>query len=395
MADQKITGEHTKIEINDYNPDTIRTDKMLTSLPGPLGSGFSTFDTVKKATADGFQASDIGTIAASGAGFVSSCMGVADIASDPIGWLVGQGLSFLMNVCQPIQDAIHMVSGDGPALSNAAGNFNNIGVYLQNYSKKFEEDAKTSLSQWTGDAANAAGDKLAKFAHGIDGIAAQAGDIAQLLQISSMVMTVIEEFIKAILTEFITWLIMIWIPALAAAVPTCGGSTATAGGLTATRAVSTTSKVQKFLNKLRQLLDKIKQFLGKLKEFFGKWKGNYKELMAHNKSTAQLAAGPGASAWGKFASKDGAMGGRLADGFGERMTSATKKAGLNTVGLGKATNSDGSWKTPETGREKGEVAAGVAGKVGTYTSGGIKAGQYGSVGDDEQTTEESSDNLDF
>ncbi len=394
MADQKITGEHTNIGINQYNPDTIRTDKMLTSLPGPLGSGVSTFDTVKKATADGFQPGDIGTIAASGAGFVASCSGVADIASDPIGWLVGQGLSFLMNVCQPVQDAIHLVSGDGPALANAAANFNSIGVGLQQYGKKFIEDAKTSLAQWDGPAAEAAADKLAKFSHGIDGIAGQAGDVAQLLQISSMVMTVIEEFIKAILTEFITWLIMIWIPALAAAVPTAGGSTAAAGAGTATRAASTTSKVQKFLNKLRELLDKIKQFLSKLKEFFGQWKGNFKDLMAHNKSVGQLAAGPTAGAWGKFASKDGAMGSRITDGFGNRMASATKKAAYNTVGLGKATDSDGNWKTPDTAKKRTETGAGVIGKAGTYTAGGIKAGEYGSVGDD-QTDEETSENLDF
>jgi hypothetical protein len=50
---------------------------------------------------------------------------------------------------------------------------------------------------------------------------------------------VIEEFIKALVTEFITWLIMIWIPALAAAVPTCGGSTAAAGAATGIRGAQT------------------------------------------------------------------------------------------------------------------------------------------------------------
>jgi hypothetical protein len=395
VADQKITGEHTDVSINQYNPDTFRGDKVLSSLPGPLGSGYSTFDTVKKATADGFQPSDIGTIAASGAGFVSSCAGVADIASDPIGWLVGQGLNFLMNVCQPLQDAIHFVSGDGPALANAASNFNNIGVYLQSYGQKFGEDAKSALQQWEGQAKERASEKLGQFASGIDGVAAQAGDIAQLLQISSMVMTVIEEFIKAILTEFITWLIMIWIPALAAAVPTAGASTAAAATGTEVRAVQTTSKVQKFVNKLRELLDKIKAFLAKMKEFFGQWKGNFKDVMAHNKSVAQLEAGPMAGAWGKFASKDGAMGGRLADGFGKRMSTAANKAAANTVGAGKAVNSDGEWEAPTTGKGKTELGAGIAGKAGTYAAGGAKAGQYGSVGDGDQSDEETSENLDF
>jgi hypothetical protein len=182
---------------------------------------------------------EIGTLASDGVTFVSSCMGVTEIASDPIGWLVGEGLNFLLSIVQPLQDAIRFVSGDGPALANAAGNFGNIGTGLQDYAQKFVEDAIQSLSQWDGPAAEAAATKLAQFSKGIDGIAGQAGDIAQLLQISSMVMTVIEEFIKALVTEFITWLIMIWIPALAAAVPTCGGSTAAAGAATGIRGAQT------------------------------------------------------------------------------------------------------------------------------------------------------------
>ena len=41
------------------------------------------------------------------------------LAMDPLGWLVGQGLNFLISVVQPLEDAIHFVSGDGPALQQA------------------------------------------------------------------------------------------------------------------------------------------------------------------------------------------------------------------------------------------------------------------------------------
>src|SRR5206468_3967685 len=116
-----------------------------------------------------------------------------------------------------------------PALGRGAGNFNSIAKGLGKFSEQFTKDVKNSLKDWHGDAADAAGRKLGQFAQGVTGIAGQAGEIAQLLQVSSMIMTVIEDFIKALLTEFITWLIMIWIPALAAAVPSFGSSTAAAG----------------------------------------------------------------------------------------------------------------------------------------------------------------------
>ncbi|KAA9162994.1 hypothetical protein FPZ12_010440 [Amycolatopsis acidicola] len=331
-------------------------------------------------------------------------MSVSSIATDPIGWLVGQGLNFLMSVVQPLQDAIHFVSGDGPALSKAAENFGSIATGLQQYSQKFIQEAQASLANWDGDAADAAAAKLARFSQGINGIAGQSGDIAQLLQISSMVMTVIEEFIKAILTELITWLIMIWIPALAAAVPTCGGSTAAAGTATGVRTVQTGSKVSKYVQKLKELLDTIKNFLVKLKDFFGKWKGNFKEVMDTKAMQSGLAkleaqsakeAGRSASVGTKLQSAEGGMVGERAYlGAGKSFGKETKKAGLGTVGLGGLVNGKGEIEIPGTAKGRTQLGVDAAGKAAKYGSDGEKAAGYGQTGEDE-TPEETSDELNF
>jgi hypothetical protein len=209
-------------------------------------------------------------------GFVQSCKDtVTGLATDPLGWLIGQGLNFLITVVQPLQDLIHFVSGDGPALMNAASNFNKIGQGLTQYAEKFVQNMAEQLKDWGGAAKDAAQARLERFATGIGGTAGQAGDIAQLLQISSMVMTVIEEFIKALLTEFVEWLVLIWIPAMAAAAPTFGASIATAwtgtfakGATTTAKATRQVSKLQKVLNMLKDLLDRLKVFMGRTKDFF-------------------------------------------------------------------------------------------------------------------------------
>ncbi|HVV14310.1 WXG100 family type VII secretion target [Amycolatopsis sp.] len=408
MGDETITGQQSGISIKKrQDPGFVNTDTntMLSALPGPLGSGYGTFNTVKGALADGqVSGGEIAGIAGSAAGFVSSCMSVSSIATDPVGWLVGQGLNFLMTVVQPLQDAIHFVSGDGPALAAAAGNFGAIGTGLQQYSQKFVQEAQASLANWDGDAADAAATKLAQFAEGIDGIAGQSGDIAQLLQISSMVMQVIEEFIKAILTELITWLIMIWIPALAAAVPTCGGSTAAAGTATGVRAAQTGSKVSRYVQKLKELLDTVKNFLVKLKDFFGKWKGNFKQIMdtkamqsglAKLESQSAKEAGKNAD-WGtRLNSAEGGMVGKRAyDGAGKSFGTTGKKAGLNTVGLGGLVNKKGEIEVPGTVKGKTQLGVDAAGKVAKHGSNVDKAAGYGETGGD-QTPEETSDDLNF
>lgn len=107
----------------------------------------------------------------------------------------------------------------------------------------FDQDLASSVQSWGGQTSEVASTKLGEFANGIDGVAGQAGELAEMLMTSSMIMTIIEDIIKAILTELITWLIMIWIPALAAAVPSFGASTAAAGAATGVRVASTAGRV--------------------------------------------------------------------------------------------------------------------------------------------------------
>jgi hypothetical protein len=211
------------------------------------------------------------------------------MVTDPLGFLVGQGLNFLIAIVQPLEDAIHFVSGDGPALQQAGENFGAIAQGISDLSTRFTEDLQSTVTTWGGDASEAAASKLGEFAHGIDGVAAQAGELAELLLMSSMVMQVIEDVIKAILTEFITWLIMIWIPALAAAVPSCGASTAAAGAATGVRAATAVGRVSRIVAKLRQLLTKIMDFLRKLAARAKNLGTGFKKAMADRKAGVETA----------------------------------------------------------------------------------------------------------
>ncbi|WP_019818445.1 hypothetical protein [Saccharomonospora saliphila] len=298
------------------------------------GDAVATFNNYRDASEDGdVTTSELRSLAADGGSFVSSCMGaVSDFASDPIGWLVGEGLDFLISICQPLQDLIHMASGDGPALSNAAGSFGNIGQGIADFGDKFAEDAVTALAEWEGEAAQAAATKFAEFAKGIKAVAGEAGNIAELLQISSMIMTVIEEFLKALLTEFITWLIMIWIPALAAAVPTAGASTAAAGTATGVRAAQTGARATKQVSWLRKLLDAVKDLLAKLKSFLSRQGTGFRQAMANKRARAadateeiRTARAEGTTtSWTTrlHDSQKGMVGERVTDGFGRSVFEA-------------------------------------------------------------------------
>jgi hypothetical protein len=354
MGGEKTTGELSGITISG---EMGYGEKVARGLP-VVGAGVS----AGLAMSDGdWRGATVGATS-----LIQSCRDMATgIATDPLGWLIGQGLNFLITVVQPLQDMIHFVSGDGPALLNAAGNFSAISKGLAEYAQNFVQNAEESLKDWAGVAKEAARARLERFATGIGGTAGQSADIAQLLQISSMVMTVIEEFIKALLTEFVQWLVLIWIPAIAAAAPTFGGSIATAwtgtfakGAHTTTRATGQVSKLQKVLNLLKDLLEKLKVLMSKTKDFF-------KQAGTASKTFAQQA--------------------RVTSTLGAR------DRGLNLLDDLDALKSFPQ-RLGEVGRDSLTKQYTDPSKIARNVNNGARVGEYGTTGND-QSVDESSEDL--
>jgi hypothetical protein len=359
MAGEAIHGDLSGITINKEMGYGEKVARGLPVVGGLVSYGIA------------LDSGDVRGAAVAGASFVQSCMSMASgIAEDPLGWLIGQGLNFLITVVQPLQDLIHFVSGDGPALANAAGNFNKIGQGLEQYAQKFVDNADKALKDWAGDAKDAAKARLDKFATGIQGTAGQSGDVAQLLQISSMIMTVIEDFIKALLTEFVEWLILIWIPALAAAAPTFGGSIAAAWSGTFAKGATTTAKATKQVSKLQKLLKLLEDLLAKLKTVMAKTKDFFKQAATAGKTAAESAR-----VTSKLAARD--RGGKFLDDL-DAVKTFPQRLGEKAVSTAK-------------GEVKPVGSDGNLGNVARNANNGAKAIEYGTTGDSQSQEETEAD----
>jgi hypothetical protein len=82
--------------------------------------------------------------------------------------------------------------------------------------------------------------------------------------ISKMLMELAYNFVLGLIAELIEWMIMIWIPALAAAPVTFGGSTAVAGAQTAYQTASTANRATRFIAKVNVILARLKVLLRKI-----------------------------------------------------------------------------------------------------------------------------------
>ncbi|MGW6931793.1 WXG100 family type VII secretion target [Lentzea sp. NPDC054927] len=204
--------------------------------------------------------------------FMQEGMKLAGAIADPLNFLISKGLGWLLDVVAPLKQAVDLVSGDPAATSKAAGAFNDIAEQTEELARTFDEQLKEGLQSWKSEAGDKAAAKLGSFHHGIEGTASTAGNVASVLQASSMFMQVAEDIIKGILSDLIEWLVVTWIAAQLAAIPTCGASEVAAAAATPVEAGVSTAKATGEVNKVRSIIQKILNVLKRIREVIGRSK---------------------------------------------------------------------------------------------------------------------------
>ncbi|MEV6239532.1 hypothetical protein [Lentzea sp. NPDC051838] len=294
-------------------------------------------------------AKDVVTVLSDMNGFMQEGMKLAGAISDPLNFLISKGLGWLLDVVAPLKQAVDLVTGDPAATSKAAGAFNDIAKKTEELAKTFDGHLDEGLQSWKSGAGDKAAEKLSGFRHGIEGTAATAGHVASVLQASSMFMQVAEDIIKGILSDLIEWLVVTWIAAQLAAVPTCGASEAAAAAATPVEAGISTTKATGEVNKVRQIIQKIMDVLKKIRDVIGRSK--------IGKAFVEGAA-------------------KKPDSFGKALSEAGFKAGEKALGLDQSGPKGSEYTDPIK----------IANKVAGYADGIYKTVTYDQHGADQEAS---------
>ncbi|MFD9888619.1 hypothetical protein [Amycolatopsis sp. NPDC058986] len=270
MTEEKKSIADT-LDVKPYDESMgANLDRAAENVP-VLGTAYKTGKSIGEHAQQAAQADNPQELASAGAALVGdgakfvqgAAMDMVTFAMDPIGWLVSHGLNMLLELVQPLQDALHQVTGDGPAIGHASENFTAIAHGFVALAEDFEKTGDTALAEWVDEAGKVAKEALGDFSSGIRGVGSAAGSVAEVLQMWSMLMVVIEELIKGIITELISWLITLWLPALAASVISFGSSVAAAMTASIAKAASVLTKVTRYLGKFGKLLEKFIEYMAK------------------------------------------------------------------------------------------------------------------------------------
>jgi hypothetical protein len=182
----------------------------------------ATADAVKQAGSEGALNTGF-TIAGEIKGLGEDVMGVL---TDPIGTLVGAGLTIVLDLVQPFDELLMMVSGDATEMQRQIDVLGQVEAALGALDGEITNAADANVTTWDGEAAAAAGNAIGGLAATAGSMSERAKDVAALLDWARMLAETIYEVIKAILTELVAWAVTRGIVALAASVPTAGASVA-------------------------------------------------------------------------------------------------------------------------------------------------------------------------
>ncbi|MDQ0377563.1 hypothetical protein [Amycolatopsis thermophila] len=326
-------GEEYDAEANLERLTDTAPAKLVQGAADTFRAGFQIGSDIVNADFEALSA-DTAEAAATALGFVDEAANtIGSIVSDPLGWLISNGVSFLISWIEPLNDMLDLVTGDPDALQSGADTFNKLGTEIEKLREETEQLLAEGLSDWDGPAAAAAGKRLAEFRDGVSGTAGATGEIATLLAVSSAVMSVIKDVITSIISDLVEWLIVTWLAALAASTFTFGGSVVAAEGTTAVEAGMATSKagrwvqrVQAIIQKLKGLVDKIKAFIGRIPQKLVD--GTLTENLGE--SAAKALAGGGKQA-------RHTIGGLIGQQVGDKVKEATVDALKDTVYEGETT----------------------------------------------------------
>ncbi|WP_035739223.1 hypothetical protein [Glycomyces arizonensis] len=266
---------------------------MLSSVASPAVAVQNTVTNVGKIDSltdwDGYSnlitglAGDITGIQGAAENFWSMVEGITDPKFDPVQWLAGSLIDFLIQVFQPLEDLVGMVSGNETRMRTSASMWNTVSAgapQVADYVKSMSDD---NLSDWVGTDGDAARMRIGEASEAIRGMGFIAVGLEGILGCMADLAKALRQDIVDLLAKGVSWALTRLLPQVAAAVATFGATIATAiadavykVASLVMRAISRIKQASEIFAKAAKVIGTINEVLTKIKPVLEFLK-NYKQ----------------------------------------------------------------------------------------------------------------------
>jgi hypothetical protein len=186
--------------------------------------------------------------------------------ADPLGYLVRNGLGFLLNAFYWTKSIADRLTGDPIAIGQAAYGFDSVAEGCRKLAADLGETLQQTLCEtWRGSAADIARQRLTGLRDGIAHTGGSADNIAALLQLVTSLITDVESIVRGMITDLITWAVVTWISAQLLGAETFGVSEVAAAERITAESARTAGTVGRVLTWLTVILRRISRLIGRLR----------------------------------------------------------------------------------------------------------------------------------
>ena len=154
-----------------------------------------------------------------------------NMGANPLTWLANTLVSFVIDLCQPLEDMLRLVTGNEGRMKTSVEMWLTVVEGSRQTCDYIQETGSAALEGWEGDDADAARERLNEIGRSVYIMGAFGGGLAIGLRGLAIIVKKLEDKFDEFLGKIVLKALMKWLPMAASGVATFGASTAAAAAV--------------------------------------------------------------------------------------------------------------------------------------------------------------------
>ncbi|WP_199034219.1 hypothetical protein [Glycomyces salinus] len=262
-SDVRVSGRNDdgSIAYDGRSHSNVSGNNMLQSAASPLTLGINTFQNAQKID----SLTDFGAITNLTTSLAGDLLAVGDAMKqytafvehigdpkfDPVQWLAGTLIDFLIQAFQPLEDLVGLVSGNESRMKKSAEMWGTVAEGAAQVGDHVKEVGVDALSDWVGQDGDTARVRVEDLGESTNVLGYLAVALQALLTEMANLAKMLRQDIVDLIAKGVSWALTRLLPQAAAAVATFGAWTA---GMVAQGVAKIASLIMRALNSIKQVL---------------------------------------------------------------------------------------------------------------------------------------------
>ena len=190
------------------------------------------------------------------------------VGIDPLKWLVGTLVDFLVQCFQPLEDVLGVVTGNEARMNVSANMWQEVANAMPPISEYMNSATTEELAEWDGEDGATARARVMEMGLMVNGLGYLAMGMNQLLNLMAGVAQELRKFVQSLITEGVMWVIERVAPMVASSIATFGALAPVCIAMTVAKIAGLVFDAYNMIQGAIQFFQSCGEFLNYVQEVF-------------------------------------------------------------------------------------------------------------------------------